>query len=170
MAIHVQGDRLVLEQYRGGIALVGPGLDDVVRTLGITDLPDSPLHITLLSASEHKAIGKKDITDITIPLDRIYVLGQADKKDVRFLVVLWNHADIWRKAHGLENKEYHVTLSLKDDHELVKGVGSLRSSMSHREILDMAVSLGEEGMDHTILGCWGDLMLVSIHGCPPYRP
>lgn len=175
--MQVEFTRLKLATYRGGIALVGPALLDAAHYFGIVDLPDHPLHITLLTSSEYKSISKSkpkfefDIRLPDVPLHRIYILGVIRRKNVSFLVVLWNHANVWRKSLGLQKKEYHVTLSNEDDHdhELGKGVGALLATTDDRDgIVENVIGLGEDAMDNMVVGCWGDLSLVS-RKFPPGR-
>jgi hypothetical protein len=109
--MQVDSARLELAPYRGGIALVGPALIDIPRHFNILRLPKDPLHITLLTTSEYKAAGKPQLAHLNIPLDRVYVLGMVTRKNVRFLVVIWNHGDYYRKSLGLRKKAFHLTLS-----------------------------------------------------------
>jgi hypothetical protein len=174
--MQVDPTRLKLASYRGGIALIGPALLDAAHHFGIVDLPHHPLHITLLTSTEYKSsrdTGKNrlkfDIDLPDVPLHRIYILGVIRRKNVTFLVVLWNHADVWRKSLGLRKKEYHVTLSNEDDHELAngKGVGALLATSDDRDgTVDKVVSMGEDAMDNMVVGCWGDLSLVSRKFAP----
>jgi atypical dual specificity phosphatase len=160
--MQIDSGGLKITSYRGGLALLGPSIDEAVQSFGITDLPSKPLHITLLNAAEFKALKKIGDTDARdVSLDRIYILGQVTNKSVRFLVVVWNHGDIWRQSRGLGRKEFHITLSDEDDHKISKGVPALLASCSREELLATAEHLGEDGMDHTTVACWGDPSLVS---------
>jgi hypothetical protein len=168
--MQVESTRLKLATYRGGIALVGPALLDATHYFGIVDLPGHPLHITLLTSSEYKSIGKSkpefelDTRLPGVPLHRIYIVGVIRRKNVTFLVVLWNHADVWRKSLGLQKKEYHLTLSNEDDHDHIngKGISALLVSADDRDgIVENVIGLGEDAMDNVVVGCWGDLSLVS---------
>ena len=160
--MQVNSTGLELASYRGGIALIGPALIDITRHFNILRLPKDPLHITLLTSSEYKAAGKPQLGHLNIQLDRIYVLGLVTRKNVRFLVVVWNHADYYRKSLGLGKKSFHLTLSDEDDHEMNKSVSALMVNTSDRdEILDNVVNMGEDAMDHFVVGCWDDSSLVS---------
>jgi hypothetical protein len=168
--MQVDPTRLKLASYRGGIALIGPALLDAAHHFGIVDLPHHPLHVTLLTSSEYKSIGKSkpkfklDIDLPDVPLHRIYILGVIRRKNVTLLVVLWNHADVWRKSLRLQKKEYHVTLSNEDNHDHAngKGIGALLATTDDRDgIIKKVISLDEDAMDNMVVGCWGDLSLVS---------
>lgn len=169
--MQVDPTRLKLASYRGGIALVGPALLDAAHHFGIADLPGHPLHVTLLTSSEYKSsrdTGKNrlkfDIDLPDVPLHRIYILGVIRRKNVTFLVVLWNHADVWRKSLRLQKKEYHVTLSNEDDHDHIngKGISALLVSTDDRDgIVGKVIGLGEDAMDNMVVGCWANLSLVS---------
>lgn len=174
--MQVDSTRLKLANYRGGIALVGPALLDAAHHFGIVDLPHHPLHITLLTSSEYKSITSKskpkfklDPDLLDVPLHRIYILGVIRRKNVTFLVVLWNHADVWRKSLRLQKKEYHVTFSNEDDHDHVngKGISALLVSADDRDgIVENVIGLGGDAMDNMVVGCWGDLSLVSRKFAP----
>jgi hypothetical protein len=168
--MQVDPTRLKLASYRGGIALVGPALLDAAHHFGIVDLPHHPLHVTLLTSSEYKLISKSksefelDTRLPDVPLHRIYILGVIRRKNVTFLVVLWNHADVWRKSLRLQKKEYHLTLCDEDDHDHIngKGISALLVSADDRDgIVEKVIGLGEDAMDNMVVGCWGDLSLVS---------
>lgn len=174
--MQVESTRLKLATYRGGIALVGPALLDAAHHFGIVDLPPHPLHITLLTSSEYKSSrdnhqprSKLDTRLPNVPLHRIYILGVIRRKNVTFLVVLWNHADVWRKSLGLQKKEYHLTLSNEDDHDHIngKGISALLVSADDRDgIVENVIGLGGDAMDNMVVGCWGDLSLVSRKFAP----
>lgn len=160
--MQVDHTRIELTTYRGGLALVGSALLDVVEHYDTIELPKERLHITLLTSSEYKSITKPELRNLDVPLHRIYPLGQAISKNVRFLPVVWNHADKWRKSLGLPRKEYLITLSDENDHDIGKGVPTLLARADGESILEKVISMGEDAMDHLVEGCWGDLSLVSM--------
>ena len=131
---------LVLEPYRGGLALTGPSLQSAIpRFLPFPLILSKPLHITLVTATEYKSISRPDPSLVHIPTDHIYIVGLAascrHEREVRWLVILWNHADQWRRSMDLEKKDYHITLSEDDDHELSKGIGSLLRATSREKLV-----------------------------------
>lgn len=146
--LHLDPSGFQITGYNGAIALTGPSLE-----FAKTDLPQP--HITLLSAGEYKSLGRPPLSDISIPLDHVYVLGEGGKGDVRWSVVAWNRADVWRRSKGLGKKEYHLTLSKTDDHAASKGIGSLHKSVE--ELVVEAEKLGLGGMDHVVVACGPEL-------------
>lgn len=158
-------DALTLTNHNGGLALIGPSLTAAQTHFSPHSTSRRSLHITLVSAAEYKLIQRPLPSSLAIPLDHIYVLGLAssrhDRKDVRWLVIIWNHADRWRRTVGLGKKEYHVTLSEDDDYEICKGVASLSNAMKLDEFVTTVERLGEDGLDHTIVACRDQPGLVS---------
>jgi len=118
-------------------------LYDAAHHFGIIKQPNAPFHITLVTASELKAIGRHKLAHLDVSLEKLYMLGLVTRRDVRALVVVWNHADKWRQSLGLEKKHYHMTTSDKDDHGIVK-----------------VIVLGEDAMDHLVMSCWSNISLV----------
>jgi len=62
---------------------------------------------------------------------------------------------------GLSRKDYHVTLTAEDDHEVYKGVTSLFASMSREDLIERVCELGEDGLDHAIISAREDPQIVS---------
>lgn len=149
---------LTLAHYRGVIVLTGPSLADAqAQSASNISKPPHALHITLLTAVEYKSLGRPSLSSISesLSIKNIYAVGAAHSPDgrVSWMVVIWNHGDIWRRAHGLGRKEYHITLSEGDQHSLHKGVRSLLKDISVEELVERMKGLGEEAMDHTIVAC-----------------
>ena len=61
---------------------------------------------------------------------------------------------------GLDKKEYHITLSEDDDHNQSKGIGSLLGNTSREDLVATICELGEEGIDHAIVGARREVDLV----------
>lgn len=143
-----------LQPYRGGLALLGPALEAAYTSFASSlPLPPHPLHVTLLSGAESKGLRSrvKAAAEPAVPTDHIYVLGLAQRKGVAWLVVTWNHADGWRASHGLGKKDYHVTLSDGDDHELDKSLTGWAQAIGDEAVLDCTKHLGVDGLDHICL-------------------
>ncbi|ORX38713.1 hypothetical protein BD324DRAFT_622037 [Kockovaella imperatae] len=157
--------QLYLAPYRGGLALLGVSLDRARdRYAGDVRNPSSPLHITLLTAAEYKSLGRPNVNEIAgeIPLNHVYALGEASASrsgsgsSVHWIVVIWNHANAWRKTKGLQSKAFHITLSDEDDHSVDKSVQSLIiRTKKATELQDSVENLGLEAMDHVVLACEG---------------
>ncbi|KAI8594083.1 hypothetical protein BDZ88DRAFT_402519 [Geranomyces variabilis] len=116
---------LGLEKVRGFLALIGPAIDCIA---GNVELPiphqpsTTPPHITLLAkheASELKtSIPLPDGDDITPPID----LGLGRHENIYFKVVWWPQGNRLRHKIGLSWKDFHITLSAADCHDVDKGV------------------------------------------------
>lgn len=147
--MQVPKEHLEIQPYRGGLALIGISLDTVIEEL----CPDiqlplgHPLHITLVSATEYKAAGRPVIPSISV--GHIYALTWVTKSGVSWIIIVWNHADIWRKTIGLPPKDYHVTLSEVDDLAVDKGLGGVRDEREVNCLARTLEAIGEEAMDHT---------------------
>ena len=159
-------ERLEIKPCRGGLALNGQSLLTAHSHFTPHTSSGQPPHVTLLTATEYKALKRPLPAKIPISLDRIYVLGSAssrrDGKLVQWLVVVWNHADRWRQSMGLPRKEYHITLTEENDHGVSKGIGSLFKGMSREDFVDKLMGLGADGIDHVIVACRDELDLVGV--------
>ncbi|BEJ17484.1 hypothetical protein CspHIS471_0608850 [Cutaneotrichosporon sp. HIS471] len=146
--MHLDASGLKLVEYRGGLALIGPSLNAAFDHFNC-DTPPSHPHITLLTAAERNATTA--IPDI--PTSHVYVLGPSGK-DGGWLVVLWNHGDVFRSSLGLARKAYHVTLSENQaDHSLDKSLdAALRSGLGLRLEIDLLDAIG---LDHAIVAASG---------------
>lgn len=137
--VHLDPDGLRLAPYRGGLAVLGPSLDAA--------FPDSrspnPLHITLLTPAEAKAHPTP-----TVSLEHIYVLGVVTRGQVTFAVVVWVHGNAARRSLGLEEKDFHVTLSATDAHDIPKGLSQLPLD------IDGIAALGLDALDHVFLAAF----------------
>lgn len=152
--MHLDPTGLELGLYHGTLALLGPSLDSYR-----SDICPIP-HITLLSPAEYKEAGRPDPRSIKIPLAHVYALGEGQSKDGgRWAVVVWNHADVWRRKLGLERKQYHITLSGPNIHDTNRGLRSLQASVE--STAGSVKRLGLEGMDHVALASEGFPDLVS---------
>lgn len=163
MRLNVDISSLAITDYRGGLAITGSNLNDAVnRQCPGGDLPSYPLHITLATAAERKQLGLT--SPPSMPLTHVYVLGADQRKDgsVRWLVVSWNHANQWRKEQGLKAKDFHVTLSETDDHEVDKDIDSLLRSSSAGEVVEMLKVAGEDALDHAFVAAKA-MFIVSCH-------
>lgn len=158
--MQVDSTRLQLAPFHGGIAIIGPALYDAAHHFGIIKQPNAPFLITLVTASELKAIGRHELAHLDVSLEKLNMLGLVTRRDVRFLVVIWNHADKWRQSLGLEKKHYHMTTSDKDDHGIVKGIEALLATTDRDTILNKVIVLGEDAMDHLVTSCWNNISSV----------
>lgn len=149
--MQISTDGLRITPYRGGLALCGSSLDQVINKLcPNVNLPSHPLHITLLSSDERKSIAFSDMPRIA--LEHIYALAHVEQNNVSWIVVVWNHADIWRRSIGLGKKQHHISVSERDDHTLDKSLA--RAAEEHGDMERLVMRLegpGEDAMDHVWL-------------------
>ena len=171
MQITDSPDQLQLTPYSGGLALVGPALSSVAQTLASGQpFQSRKLHITLVTAAEYKSIGKPSLAIVSeaISCSHIYALGLASSSvdsgpPAAWIVIVWNHADVWRKSVGLWKKQYHVTLTTPNNHDLDKGIGRLGSFDCPEQCSALVNSLHRvalDAMDQTLVACGPDLFLL----------
>lgn len=139
-----------LQKMRGVLALVGPVVDDMAEAalkseiLRNTSLKRSPqrFHITFLSPPELDAISPQQISDIKANARQLYPVGVGGNTatGVYYVVVIWAAGQLLRKQLGLPPKQFHITLSFFDSHEMTKDIKTLLSgqviSDSSLEFLD----------------------------------
>ncbi len=155
--IMATNDDVVIKRGRGYIGAFGPRIEtlanEVATTAGITTVPSSPYHITLITKDELHQL-TTDLADkidelyenaTTIDSKHIYSLGLGgDPKGVCWVVIIWNAGNIFRKKYGLSFKQFHITLSNNDDHSLDK------SLYSSHELFSME-NLNLNLIDHLVL-------------------
>ena len=120
---------------QGCVALAGPTVDNIAATYSSTISSPSrlPPHITLFTKSELRTLldnmATKDANSVIPAVDISYLIpiGLSTKRDVSFVVVVWNAGQAARKKAGLPPKDFHITLSSVDDHSLDKSILSLPS-------------------------------------------
>jgi len=138
---------LELVEYRGCLALVGPALDAAFNAFG-TKRPSHPLHITLFTAAEWRTAQQRLARPSfpSLSLENIYAVGTGHRHGVSWIVVLWNHGNVFRRDLGLEVKDFHITLSDEDEHGIDKSLGSI--PLSRDDILERIGAMGETALDH----------------------
>ncbi|KAK0543018.1 hypothetical protein OC845_006339 [Tilletia horrida] len=144
---------------RNTLAVVGPELAAAVHRLAPTaPLPDCPLHITLLTEAEYLRAGRPAVPQ-DLPLDSIHILGpgsvggriidtNSEPDAVQWLVLIWHHGNAFRRNLSLEEKDFHVTLTNTDRHDVDKGLSSLQGGTP--VMLSRFFQLDERGMDHVL--------------------
>ncbi|KAG7444986.1 uncharacterized protein BT62DRAFT_970179 [Guyanagaster necrorhizus] len=65
------------------------------------------------------------IQDLQADVSRIYSAGIGGNKGVYFVVILWAAGQQLRKRLGLPPKDFHITLTRADNHEMDKNIHSL---------------------------------------------
>jgi hypothetical protein len=150
MATLLDSNDIKLVHYNGGLALIGLPIRQ------FTPASIAEPHITLVTAAEYKAIHRPAIDGISIPLDRVYTFptrqSTRSSNAVQWLVVVWNHANVWRASQKLATKAFHITLTSDDDHVVDKSLDAMMRNMGEDAFTNSCIGLGEEGIDHIILG------------------
>ncbi len=148
-----------LTPYRGGLALTGPGLS-AAAAVHTSELPSSfssaspSLHIILLTKEEyeHSNCPSPPIIDPS----HLHVLGlggrpSAEKEGSCWLVVVWNHANQWRRSVGLVPKQFYIILDdveADDSQEVDRGITSLIGG--DEGVKEVFRGLSEDGMDQVL--------------------
>jgi atypical dual specificity phosphatase len=117
----------------GCIVLRGNCIDDIAQSSPSLSLdrPKTPYHVTVFTKSEIQEFDDKRKTEIeqylkkpldsTPPVD----LGVGVKGSIAFNVLFWPEGDRLRDLYGLPRKDFHITLSPKDSHDIEKGVRAI---------------------------------------------
>ncbi|KAK0202581.1 ATP dependent DNA ligase [Desarmillaria ectypa] len=126
-----------LHRFRGCLALTGPVVDELAHTAiayctltpaSITFDGGPSFHITVLTKDELRHQDEREehsIEDLQADTSRIYSAGIGGNKGVYFVVVIWAAGQHLRKRLGLPPKDFHITLTLTDNHEMDKSIHSL---------------------------------------------
>ncbi|KAI0683418.1 hypothetical protein BC835DRAFT_1470554 [Cytidiella melzeri] len=151
---------VTLQPFRGTVALVGPGLDALVQQTPVPDghsfvRSEMPYHVTFLSKDELRTLSpsitpeqalqqlREAVGDEQPSLHALGVGGHPrGRPEVYFIVVIWAKGQQLRKKLGLPPKDFHITLSKRDAHDVDKGVSSLLQDVpsgSSPELLDHLV-------------------------------
>ncbi|KAK0489153.1 ATP dependent DNA ligase [Armillaria novae-zelandiae] len=105
-----------MHRYRGSLALTGPLVEELVRTTIAHSTSstafdgDPPFHITVLTKDELRRQDERCI---------------GGNKGVYFVVIIWAAGQQLRKRLGLPPKDFHITLTRTDNHEIDKSIHSL---------------------------------------------
>ncbi|KAH0288725.1 hypothetical protein KCU62_g4958, partial [Aureobasidium sp. EXF-3399] len=109
--------------------------------------PKLPYHVTVITKAEIQHFDDERKTEVeqflnespslTPPVD----LGVGTQGSVAFNVLFWPHGDKIRALFGLPRKDFHVTLSPTDNHDIDKGVTAIsRCKALTVEQLDQIIS------------------------------
>lgn len=135
-----------IQETRGYISLGGEDIDTVATSairdmkLRVMDLQiqTSPFHITLITKDEKRNLSPAGLASLAkftsagvAEIGTFHNLGTAYVKrsggDVAFIVIIWVSGQQIRKRLGLPPKDFHITISAKDDHGIDKSVTCLRA-------------------------------------------
>ncbi|EAU92461.1 ATP dependent DNA ligase [Coprinopsis cinerea okayama7 len=132
-------EEVKLTKARGVLALVGDKVDAAAaQTLQHTSIaalglrlpsfdPSKAYHVTLLTKEELKLVAPENLASIKPDTRHVHFVGLGGNKssEVFFVVVIWAAGQQIRKQLGLPPKDFHVTLSDRDDHSMDKSLHSL---------------------------------------------
>ena len=129
-----------LQSSRGLVGLVGLVVDSIAEKAQkslVSSLRDQdsysaaspPYHITLLSKAELRGLSKEQLAGLPGDINPESVfnagIGGDSSIGVFFVVVIWAVGQQLRKSLNLPPKQFHITLSDRDDHDMDKGINSL---------------------------------------------
>ncbi|KAI9104707.1 hypothetical protein DFS34DRAFT_208861 [Phlyctochytrium arcticum] len=120
-----------LKPYRSYIGLFGPGVDDIAsHTKDDISVPHqtSLFHITLFTNEESHSTNPDQVSmenmDIRPPID----LDLGNRGEVYFSMLWWPQGYQILAAAQLPAKDFHITLSASDRHDVDKSIASLVKS------------------------------------------
>ncbi|KAG6820659.1 hypothetical protein H0H93_013510 [Arthromyces matolae] len=128
---------LALRFARGILGVVGTEVDKLAErglqallTSEISQSPRAPYHITVFSKEELRNIPSEALQNIQADLRHVYYAGVGGRhdSDVYFVVIVWAAGQQLRKHFGLPPKNFHITISSNDNHDMDKGIDSLLSN------------------------------------------
>ncbi|OBT92021.1 hypothetical protein VE01_10288 [Pseudogymnoascus verrucosus] len=134
-----------IQEARGSVSLIGEAID-ILATSAIPDLKrkvrdfqiqTTPFHITLVTKDEKRNLSPAALASLVkftaasaSEIGIFHHLGTACIKrggsDVAFIVVIWVSGQQIRKRLGLPHKDFHITLSANDNHNIDKSIACLR--------------------------------------------
>lgn len=97
-------------------------------------LPTSQWHVTLVTKAELRDLSEDAIAEAnTLMPSRVFPIGlggAATHPNVHFIVCVWPKAQAFRKKHGLPLKDFHVSVSAQNNHEIDKTISALLDTSS----------------------------------------
>lgn len=160
-----------LTKFRGGLALLGPVIDDAATKFSTIrrDSTTMPYHITLLTKEEYRS---KQLDDAlpTIPVDQLYFLGLGGAEEnshmpVYWVVCIWLAGAAWRKALGLPPKDFHITLTDNDVHNVAKNASSLLKPKKLTSAFPQFPAQKQDHVLHHLHSIGNDLTLPLTISC-----
>lgn len=86
-------------------------------------------HVTLVTKDEKRSLGLEAVKEAKSMFSGpIYAIGlgmSSSSPSVLFVVCVWPRGRAFRAKHGLPPKDFHITLSVDDAHDIGKGYDSL---------------------------------------------
>ncbi|KDQ62876.1 hypothetical protein JAAARDRAFT_28848 [Jaapia argillacea MUCL 33604] len=126
-----------LRPSQGYLGLFGSPIDEIAaqsrRTFPTRNrdaafvFKESLFHITLITKDELRNIPKDTWKKLHIDTAHVYPVGVGThpKAKVAFVVIIWAAGQQARKRLGLPPKQFHITLTTCDVHDIDKGIDSI---------------------------------------------
>lgn len=135
-----------LISFRGTLSLVGQELGNHIERLTLSRKCEiDTVHITILTKHEVQKL-HLDLNNekgAKISQESLQVLSVGQVKDVEFLTVSWPHAQLYRKKLGLQPKDFHLTLTKADQHDITKDITTTKGG--YPAFVKIFQELPEEG-------------------------
>lgn len=143
-----------VQHWRNTISALGPLIEEhageameheAMRDRPANQLKREGFHITILATFEVRSLAARppqkalDRLASALPIS----LGPGGKGEVAWVVILWRAAAAFRKDLGLPPKDFHITLTLLDNHEVAKGYATLFYPRSLHTTLEGLEQLAE---------------------------
>lgn len=153
---------LGLAKTLGCVVLKGNCIDDIAESSPSPSpqKPNTPYHVTVFTKAEIQEMGDKQKmkieqllrkpSNLQPPID----LGIGIHGSVVFNVLFWPEGNRIRDILGFSRKDFHITLSSKDNHNIEKGIHAITRYKT----------LTTEQAEQIISTCYSLAISSSIHG------
>lgn len=118
------------ESGDAGISLGSPSitrLSVLVHANSKVGQSPQPARIKFLSGEDYNLLtpALKDAVRL-LDTSKIYPLGVATRGDAAFLPVMWNAGNAWRTRHGMQAKDFYISLCGHDSQDTDRSIHALR--------------------------------------------
>lgn len=117
-----------LLESRGYIGLFGPEIDAMAEaSIFPVARQVTPFHVTLITKNELCNMAKIDVENLMKEDFRYNIvdLGLCQRGEVYFRAIWWPQGEALRTEQGLPAKDFHITVSMTDNHYVDKSVSAL---------------------------------------------
>ena len=125
------------------------GVNDIYLKISLIIQLDRTLHITVIAKHEAQKLSIDVNTKVDISQESLQILSLGHSKGVAYLTVSWAHAQLFRKKLGLEPKDFHITISNIDRHDICKDITTTRGG--YPAFLSIFQALPESAMDFILV-------------------
>ncbi|OBT42494.1 hypothetical protein VE00_07949 [Pseudogymnoascus sp. WSF 3629] len=142
-----------IQEARGYVSLVGEVINalaagailDLKPKIPNLQIQTTPFHITLVTKDEKRNLSPAALGSLVkftgagaSEIGIFHNLGTACIKrgrgDIAFIVVIWVSGQQIRKRLGLPQKDFHITLSANDDHDIDKSITCLHAGVKNASL------------------------------------